>query len=70
MLYLLPFAIPQCIMLGPLIFVIFINDLSKSIISSVEVFADDCLTCHTIYSQIGATHIKEDDDQLGLLLNG
>ena len=43
-------GVPQSNVLGPLHFLIFINDMSESITSSVKMFADDCLVCHIIHS--------------------
>ena len=50
-------GIPQWTILGPLLFLIHINDLRDSVSGTVRLFADDCL----VYREIGSI-----DDQLAL----
>ena len=55
--------------LGPLLFLIFINDLSESITSSVKLFADDCLVYRTIHSPNNVIQLQEDLAQHGSWMN-
>ena len=57
------------LVLGLLLFLIFINDLTESITSSVNFFADDCLVYHTIHSSNDAIQLQEDLVQPGLWVN-
>ena len=43
--------VPQGSVLGPILFLIFINDLPDNIRSSVRLFVDDCVLYRNIYSK-------------------
>ena len=62
-------GVPQGTVLGPLLFLIFINDLTESITPSVKLFAGDCLVYRTINSSNDAIQLQEDRVQLGLWVN-
>ena len=38
-------GVPQGTVLGPLMFLVYINDINEGITSSVRLFADDCVIC-------------------------
>jgi len=41
-------GVPQCTVLGPLLFLLYINDITGNIQSNIRLFADDCIVYHII----------------------
>ena len=58
-------GVPQGSVLGPILFLIFINDLPDNIRSSVRLFPDDCVLYRNIYSIQDCFILHEDLISLG-----
>jgi hypothetical protein len=56
--------VPQGTVLGPLLFLIYINDLPESLHSSAKLFADDSLLYRELNTTSDTNKLQEDLDKL------
>ena len=56
--------VPQNTVLGPFMFLIYINDITEDILSQLRVFADDCLLYCAIKSEQDSILLQWDLDTL------
>jgi len=57
-------GVPQGTVLGPLMFLLYINDISEHVNSPLWLFADDRLLYRTITTDEDTTQLQHDLDQL------
>ena len=57
--------VPQGILLGPLLFSLYINDISTDIDSEIRLFPDDCVCYLEIIAAEDSLKLQKDIDRLG-----
>ena len=58
-------GVPQGTVLGPLLFSLYINDISADIESEIRLFADDCVCYREIKEIEDTVKLQKDIDRLG-----
>lgn len=53
-------GVPQGSVLGPLLFLVYINDLPNNILSSIKLFADDCVIYRNACTNTDANFLQQD----------
>ena len=59
-------GVPQGSVLGPSLFLFYINDMTQGLSSTAKIFADDTIVYLTISSDTDAQTVQSDLDKLGI----
>ena len=57
-------GVPQGSVLGPMLFVLYINDINNAITSQIKLFANDCVLCRNIRNQNDQVILQNDLDTI------
>ena len=57
-------GVPQATVLGPLLFLLYINDIASNIQSEIRLLADDCILYRTINKSADCLNLQDDINQL------
>ena len=63
-------GVPKGTVLGPLLFSLYINDITEDIDSELRLFADDCVCYREIKDTEDTVKLQEDIDRLGCWARG
>ena len=58
-------GVPQGSVLGPLLFIIYINDIDSNIVATLSKFADDCKIMHKVSTEEDTNAVQSDINRLG-----
>ena len=58
-------GVPQGSVLGPLLFLAYVNDIWRNMESSIRLFADDCVIYRKIINNADMENLQKDLDKLG-----
>jgi hypothetical protein len=58
-------GVPQRSVLGPLLFLTYVNDISRNIESTIRRFADDCVIYRKVINKEDTENLQKDLDRLG-----
>jgi len=58
-------GVPQGSVLGPLLFLAYVNDIGRNTESNIRLFADDCVIYRQILTNEDVTKLRSDVDRLG-----
>ena len=58
-------SVPQGSVLGPLLFLAYVNNIWRNIVSTIRLFADDCVIYRKMINNADIEKLQKDLDRLG-----